>query len=453
MSIIKDLTHGNESKVILQFAIPMILGNLFQQFYNIADTIIVGRFIGAGALAAVGSSYTIMVFLTSIILGLCMGSGVIMSNFFGARELEKMKSSMIMSFIFIAPITALINGLSLVYIDEILHFIQIPIEVLPETKRYLQIIFYGIGFTFIYNYFAAVLRSMGNSVIPLLFLIVSAIINIVLDLIFILPLGMGVGGAALATIIAQGFSAVGLAVYSFIKVPLIRPKFKDLRFNRRLFQLIARDSVLTSTQQSIMNFGILMVQGLVNSFGVSVMAAFAAGVKIDSFAYMPVQDFGNAFSTFIAQNKGAGKTQRIHNGIRSAVKMITLFCIAVSLLVVVFAKPLMTIFIESNETEIIQIGVQYLTIEASFYVLIGFLFMFYGLFRGFGRAGISVVLTIASLGTRVILAYVLSSVPAIGLVGIWWAIPIGWALADIIGYYKLKDIIKISSSRVYGTAS
>lgn len=453
MSIIKDLTHGNESKVILQFAIPMILGNLFQQFYNIADTIIVGRFIGPGALAAVGSSYTIMVFLTSIILGLCMGSGVIMSNFFGARELEKMKSSMIMSFIFIAPITALINGLSLVYIDEILHFIQIPIEVLPETKRYLQIIFYGIGFTFIYNYFAAVLRSMGNSVIPLLFLIVSAILNIVLDLIFILPLGMGVGGAALATIIAQGFSALGLAIYSFIKVPLLRPKFKDLRFNRRLFKLIARDSVLTSTQQSLMNFGILMVQGLVNSFGVSVMAAFAAGVKIDSFAYMPVQDFGNAFSTFIAQNKGAGKTQRINNGIRSAVKMITLFCIAVSLLVVVFAKPLMSIFIESNETEIIQIGVQYLTIEASFYVLIGFLFMFYGLFRGFGRAGISVVLTIASLGTRVILAYVLSSVPAIGLVGIWWAIPIGWALADIIGYYKLKDIIKISSGRVYGTAS
>lgn len=447
MSIMKDLTYGNESKVIIQFAIPMIIGNLFQQFYNIADTIIVGRFIGAGALAAVGSSYTLMVFLTSIILGLCMGSGVVISNFFGARESDNLKSSLLMSFIFIAPITVIINGLAIGFIDEILYFIQIPIDIFPETKHYLQIIFFGIGFTFIYNYFASVLRSMGNSIVPLLFLIVSAVLNIVLDLIFIVPLGMGVGGAAIATIIAQGFSAVGLALYTFIKVPFIRPKLKDFRFNPRLFQLIARDSVLTSLQQSIMNFGILMVQGLVNSFGVSVMAAFAAGVKIDSFAYMPVQDFGNAFATFIAQNKGAGKSERIRNGIRSAVKIISLFCIAISILVVFFAQPLMSIFIEANETEIIRIGVQYLTIEASFYILIGYLFMFYGLYRGFGRAGMSVVLTVASLGTRVILAYGLSSLPAIGLVGIWWAIPIGWALADLIGYYKVKDILGVSSEK------
>lgn len=447
MAIIKDLTYGNESKVIIQFAIPMIIGNLFQQFYNIADTIIVGRFIGAGALAAVGSSYTLMVFLTSIILGLCMGSGVVISNFFGAREPDKLKSSILMSFIFIAPITAIINGLAIGFIDEILYFIQIPIDIFPETKHYLQIIFYGIGFTFIYNYFASVLRSMGNSIVPLLFLIVSAVLNIVLDLIFIVPLGMGVEGAAIATIIAQGFSAVGLALYTFIKVPFIRPKLKDFRFNPGLFQLIARDSVLTSLQQSIMNFGILMVQGLVNSFGVSVMAAFAAGVKIDSFAYMPVQDFGNAFATFIAQNKGAGKSERIRNGIRSAVKIISLFCIAISILVVFFAQPLMSIFIEANEIEIIRIGVQYLIIEASFYILIGYLFMFYGLYRGFGRAGMSVVLTVASLGTRVVLAYGLSSLPAIGLVGIWWAIPIGWALADLIGYYKVKDILGVSSEK------
>lgn len=453
MAVLKDLTSGNESKVIIRFAIPMILGNLFQQFYNIADTVIVGRFIGPGALAAVGSSYTLMVFLTSIIFGLCMGSGVVISQFFGARETGRLKSSIIMSFIFIAPITLIINGLSIIFIDQILRFIQIPPEILPETKEYLLIIFYGIGFTFIYNFFAAVLRGMGNSVAPLLFLIVSAVINIVLDLVFIVLLGMGVGGAALATIIAQGVSAVGLAIYSFVKVPLIRPKRSDLRFNGQLFQRIAKDSVLSSVQQSLMNFGILMVQGLVNSFGVAVMAAFAAGVKIDSFAYMPVQDFGNAFSTFIAQNKGADKPDRIRKGIRSAVKMILVFCLAVSALVIAFAKPLMGIFIDPSETEIIRIGVQYLTIVASFYCLIGFLFMFYGLYRGYGRADISVVLTIASLGTRVVLAYVLSSVPAIGLVGIWWAIPIGWALADIIGYYKLKDILGVPAVKSLDIAS
>ncbi|WP_032121010.1 MATE family efflux transporter [Clostridium amazonitimonense] len=436
--MIKDLTSGNETKVMLRFAIPMIIGNLFQQLYNVADTIIVGQFIGAGALAAVGSSYTLMVFLTSIILGLCMGSGVVVSMFFGAGKKDKLKSSVFTSFWFIALITIIINVFALVFIDEILHFIKIPAEVLYDTKKYLQIIFYGIPATFIYNYFATMLRSIGNSVMPLIFFIISAVINIVLDIIFVVPLSMGISGAALATIIAQGFSAVSIAIYSFKKVPEIRLERKHLHFESSIVKLIANYSLLSSIQQSIMNFGILMIQGLVNSFGVSTMAAFAAAVKIDSFAYMPVQDFGNAFSTFIAQNKGAEKQQRIRNGIHSAIKIITISCITISILVVVFAKPLMSIFIKGNETEIIGIGVQYLYIEASFYCLIGYLFMFYGLYRGFGKGSMSIVLTIASLGTRVALAYMLSSVPSIGVLGIWWSIPIGWALADIIGYYKIK---------------
>lgn len=438
--MLKDLTSGNETKVMVSFAIPMIIGNLFQQLYNVADTIIVGRFIGAGALAAVGSSYTLMVFLTSIILGLCMGSGVVISMFFGAEKMDKLKSSVFTSFCFIALITLIINVLALVFIDQILHFIQIPKELLPDTKKYLQIIFYGIPATFIYNYFATMLRSMGNSIIPLIFLIMSAVINVVLDIIFVVPLSMGIGGAALATIIAQGFSAVSISIYSFAKVPEIHLEPRHFHFESSIVKLIANYSVLTSIQQSIMNFGILMVQGLVNSFGVSAMAAFAAAVKIDSFAYMPVQDFGNAFSTFIAQNKGAEKQQRIRNGICSAIKIITISCIMISILVVVFAKPLMSIFIKGNEREIIEIGVQYLRIEASFYCLIGYLFMFYGLYRGVGKGSMSIVLTIASLGTRVVLAYALSSIPSIGLRGIWWAIPIGWALADIIGYYKIKEV-------------
>lgn len=436
--MLKDLTRGNETKVIVRFAVPMIIGNLFQQLYNIADTIIVGQYIGAGALAAVGSSYTLMIFLTSIILGLCMGSGVVFSMFFGAGKMDKLKGSIFTSFWFIALITLVINVLALIYIDEILYLIQIPTDILGETKKYLQIIFYGISFTFVYNYFAAVLRSMGNSIAPLIFLIIAAVINIALDIIFVVPLGMGVGGAALATIIAQGFSALSIAIYSFAKVPQIRLESRHLRFDSSIVRLIANYSVLSSIQQSIMNFGILMIQSLVNSFGVSVMAAFAAVVKIDSFAYMPVQDFGNAFCTFIAQNKGAEKSQRISNGIHSAIKIVTIFCAAISILVWVFAKGLMGIFIMPSEVEIIRIGVQYLHIEASFYCLIGYLFMFYGLYRGFGKAGMSIILTILSLGTRVILAYTLSSVPSIGVLGIWWAIPIGWALADIMGFYILK---------------
>ncbi len=440
MRATKDLLHGNETKAMLYFSIPMIIGNLFQQLYNVADTVIVGRFIGPDALAAVGSSFSVMVLLTSIILGLCMGSGAVFSFLFGANDTEKLKNSFFTSFCFIGVVTIIINLLSLAFIDEILDFIHIPQEILGDTKSYLLIVFYGIGFTFIYNYFAAVMRSMGNSIIPLIFLIISAVINIVLDIIFVVPLNMGVAGAAYATIIGQGFSAVGIALYCMIKVPQIRLHRQHLYFNRSIVKMISNYSILSSIQQSIMNFGILMIQGLVNSFGVSAMAAFAAAVKIDSFAYMPVQDFGNAFSTFTAQNKGAGKQERIHKGIRSAVKIITIYCVVITVLVLLFAKPLLHIFIDASETQIIKIGMEYLFIVASFYCLIGYLFMFYGLFRGIGNPGVSIILTIFSLGTRVLLAYLLSS--TIGIVGIWWSIPIGWALADIMGIIFVRKMFR-----------
>ena len=437
MKISENLIHGNETKVILRFATPMIIGNMFQQLYNLADMIIVGKFIGADALAAVGSSFTVMVFLTSIILGLCMGSGAVFSYFYGANEKDKLKNSLFTSFCFIGIVTIAIHIGSIIFIDEILSFIQIPAEILADTKAYLLIIFYGITFTSIYNYFASVVRSLGNSIIPLVFLIIAAVMNIVLDYIFVVPLNMGVEGAAYATIIAQGFSAAGIGIYSITKVPEIRLHKKHIFLDKTMVKMIANYSMLSSIQQSVMNFGILMIQGLVNSFGVLVMAAFAAVVKIDSFAYMPVQDFGNAFSTFIAQNKGANKQERIQNGIRSAVKIITIYCVIITVFVLLFSKSLMTIFIDIKESEILQIGIQYLAIVSIFYCLIGYLFMFYGLYRGLGKSEVSIVLTIVSLGTRVLLAYTLSAVPSIGILGIWWAIPIGWGLADLIGVYYL----------------
>lgn len=197
---------------------------------------------------------------------------------------------------------------------------------------------------------------------------------------------------------------------------------------------IAGFSVLTCVQQSVMNLGILLVQGVVNSFGPEVMAAFAAAVKVDAFAYMPVQDFGNAFSTFIAQNFGAGKEERIRAGFRGAVAVSVGFCLVVSAVVWIFARPLMLLFVKAEESVIIAEGIRYLRIEGSFYCGIGCLFLLYGLYRALGKPGMSVVLTIISLGTRVALAYVLSAVPAINVVGIWWAVPIGWILADVTGF-------------------
>lgn len=437
----KNLTEGNIVSSLILFSLPMILGNLLQQCYNVVDTLIVGKTIGANALAAVGSSYALMVLLTSVILGLCMGSGVVFAQLFGAKRYDELKVSIVNAFGLILIITLVIYVFSFLFLDQFIIWLNIPLTAIPYTKEYLNIIFLGMLFVFLYSFFASVLRSVGNTLIPLVFLAVSAILNILLDLIFILGLQWGVAGAAWATVIAQAVSALVLVAYFFIKMPNLSPKKEHFIVDGSLLNLILVNSTLTALQQSIMNFGILMVQGLVNSFGFAVSAAFAAVVKIDAFAYMPVQDFGNAFATFIAQNVGAQKDKRIHEGIKKAMMISTIFCIIASSCVVMFAKELMLLFIQAEETEIIRIGIEYLHIEGSFYVGIGILFLLYGFYRGLGQSMMSIVLTVISLGSRVVLAYSLSAIPSIGLVGIWWAVPIGWVLADFVGityYLRIK---------------
>lgn len=433
-----DLTSGPVTKTILRFSAPLILGNLLQQVYNIADTIIVGKFVGAGALAAVGASFTLMVFLTSVILGLCMGSGIVFSILFGAKDYNCLKNSFFVSFLFVGLVSVAINLLVVWQTENIMSLMQIPAEIRSETEQYLEVIFYGIMLTFVYNYFASLLRALGNSATPLVFLAVTAVLNIILDLVLILYFDMGVAGAAWATVISQAASAIGLTWYSFARIPLLKLGTNHLKFRLSILKMITGYSLLTCVQQSIMNFGILMVQGLINSFGVVVMAAFAAAVKIDALAYMPVQDFGNGFSTFIAQNFGAGRKERIREGIVSAVKTSLVFCLFISSVVYFFARELMLVFVDARDEEIIEIGEQYLQIEGMCYFGIGWLFLFYGFYRGIGKPGISVVLTVVSLGTRVILAYALAPVPSIGLLGVWWSIPVGWFLADALGvwYYR-----------------
>lgn len=435
--MIGKLTEGNITRALIKFSIPMILGNLLQQLYNVADTFIVGHYIGTDALAAVGSSFTIMTFLTSIILGLCMGSGILFSMFYGAKQLDKMKTSFFVSFVGIGIFSIVLEIVCLLAIDLILNFMNIPRDIFTDTHQYLFIIFLGLVFTFIYNYFSSLLRALGNSKIPLSFLALASIINIGLDIYLVAEVAMGVAGAAVATLIAQAFSAIGIMLYVFLNQKELLPQRKHWHFEREIFEKIKAYSLLTCIQQSVMNFGILMIQGLVNSFGLVTMSAFAAAVKIDSFAYMPVQDFGNAFSTYIAQNKGAGLEERIHKGFKVAVVMASIFCIFISALVFIFADKLMLIFIESSKSEIIYQGAQYLRIEGACYLGIGCLFLLYGYYRGVGKPGISVVLTVISLGTRVVLAYLLA--PLFGTLAIWWAIPIGWFLADLIGImYGLK---------------
>lgn len=429
----RDLTQGSIPKGLLWFALPLICGNLFQQLYNLTDTWIVGRFIGEGALGAVGSSYTLLTFLSSILLGLCMGSAAYFSIQFGRGDMARLRQGIFQAFVLIGGLTLVLNMAVYLLLGGFLWLLRIPAEVAGLTRTYLLWIFGGIAATFLYNFFANLLRAVGDSATPLAFLGVSVGLNIGLDVLFVVPLHLGVMGAALATVIAQYASGLGLMAWAWKKYPALRARREDMVWERRSLSNVFSLSFFTCLQQSVMNFGILLVQGLVNSFGTAVMAAFAVAVKIDTVAYMPVQDFGNAFSTFVAQNYGAGKRDRIRAGVKWAAACVIVFCLAVGGAVCLLAPRLLAFFAGAEAAEVIAIGTGYLRIEGACYLGIGVLFLLYGYFRAVNRPAVSLVLTVCSLGTRVALAYALSVIPALGVTGIWLSIPIGWFFADTVG--------------------
>lgn len=438
----RDLTTGSIPGGLWLFAVPLMLGNVLQQLYNLVDTWVVGRYIGDNALAAVGSSYTLLTFLTSVVIGLSLGTGAYISFAFGRRDSKAIRSGIFMSFLFIGGLSLVIMAAFYALVGPVIRLLQVPEELWGDMHCYLVWVFPGFFATFLYNYVSNVLRGMGNSSAPLAFLAVAVVLNVGLDLYFVITLDMGIRGAAVATVIAQYVSGVGLLLYALLACPEYRVGRGDMGWDRERLRHILSLSGLTCLQQSMMNFGILLVQGVVNSFGPVVMAAFAVAVKIDTIAYMPVQDFGNAFSVFVAQNYGAGKGERIRAGIRQGAVSVAVFCGAVSTLVCLFAPGLMGVFVDAANQETIRAGVEYLRIEGMCYIGIGLLFMLYGYYRAVDKPMMSVVLTVLSLGTRVLLANVLA--PVIGPVGVWAAIPIGWALADVYGvwyHYKREESI------------
>lgn len=437
----RDLTTGSITAGLWAFAIPLMLGNVLQQFYNLADTWVVGKYIGDSALAAVGSSYTLLTFLASIVIGLSLGTGAFVSMAFGRRDDSTIRSGVYMSAVLIGGVTLIMTALFYLLLDPIISALLVPEDIVGDMRTYLSWVFVGFFATALYNYVSNLLRSMGNSAVPLIFLGVSVVLNVGLDLLFVIPLGCGIAGAAAATVIAQYTSGIGITVYFLVSCREFCPRREDMRWDWQRFRNILSLSGLTCLQQSVMNLGILMVQVVVNSFGPVVMAAFAVAVKIDTIAYMPVQDLGNAFSVFVAQNHGAGRPERIRSGIRQTLISVAVFCAAVSAAVCIFAQPLMELFVDGPNMQTVAVGVEYLRTEGACYIGIGVLFMMYGYYRAVNKPFMSVVLTVISLGTRVLLANVLSAVPEIGVFGIWIAIPIGWFLADAAGavYFALRE--------------
>lgn len=432
-----DMTSGSPTKKIMMFSIPILLGNIFQQIYSLSDTFVVGRFLGNEALAAVGSSTAIIVLINSIIIGLCMGASVLFAEYFASKNHTKLAKAISTSSIFVVLFSLFISLLLIIFLNPILTLFQMPEEVYPLARRYLYIVLSGLVFLALYNLASAILRANGDSRTPLVFLIISTSINVAFDFIFVLFTPLGVMGPALSTLLAQIGSGLPLFIYMLKKMGYLNIKF---RFDRGVFKKVLSYSVLTSLQQSIMNFGILLVQGLVNSFGVVAIAAFAIGVRIDAFAYMPAQDFANGFAIYVSQNRGVKQYDRIKKGFKGALLTSTIFCGFITLIMLFLAPYFIQLF-SPGDHAVIEVGSTYLRIEGLFYILIGYLFLFYALNRGLGKFKTSIILTITSLGTRVFTSYLFVAL-GFGINVIWWSIPLGWALADGLGLLLYQNTKK-----------
>lgn len=432
-----DLTTGNEGKKILRFTMPMLLGNVFQQLYHLVDSIVVGQFLGKEALAAVGSSFPIIFTLISLVIGISSGGTIIIAQYYGARNSEKIKVSVSTLYIFLfwASLVLTVTGISTS--GFVLRLLKLPENILPDAKNYLNIFYTGmIGF-FGFNATSAILRGLGDSKTPLYFLIFSTILNILLDLVFILVFKWGVKGAAIATVISNTAIFIWAAFYINRTNKIISLTRKELIFDMNIFKNILRIGLPTGIQHTIVSLGMTFIQGIVNTFGTNVIAAYSAASRIDSMATLPSINFGMAISTFVGQNIGAGKTERIKNGLKSAIFMSAIISLASALIVILFGDILISLFIRKSETEVLLIGHKYLIIVGSFYIVFSTMFIINGALRGAGDTLIPMFITLFSLWIiRIPISLILSKNMA--EIGIWWAISISWLIATVfsIFYYR-----------------
>ncbi|MCX6326855.1 MAG: MATE family efflux transporter [Bacteroidia bacterium] len=431
----QDLTIGKEGKLIFQFAAPMLLGNVFQQLFSVVDSIVVGKFIGKEALAAVGASFPVIFIMVSMIIGLVMGTTVVISQYFGAKDFVKVKRAIDTMYIYSAVAGIIATIIGLIISEPLLRMLGLPEDIMPQAVQYLRIYLSGIIIFFGFNGTSAVLRGLGDSKTPLYFLIIATIANIILVLLFVGVFKWGVAGAAYATLIANGI-AFGLAIYWLNKThKLIRIAIKGLHFDREIFRQSINIGLPTGIQQTLVAMGALALMGIVNKFGTNVIAGFSVASRLDSLAMVPAMSFSQALSTFVGQNIGANKPERIRAGLIATVKMSGIVTIITTTFIIFSGHFLMSLF--TKDSEVIRLGDQYLTIVSSFYIIFTLMFIYNGVMRGAGDTLIPMFFSLLSLWIiRIPMAWLLSG--KIGATGIWWAIPAGWAigLALSFSYYK-----------------
>lgn len=442
----KDLTTGKESKLIFQFAAPMLLGNVFQQLYNIVDSIIIGNYIGKEALAAVGASFPIIFALISMVIGFATGATIIIAQYFGAKQMEKVKKTISTLYIVLFIASLVISALGVFFSESIFRLIQLPEEVLPDATIYMQIYISGLVFFFGFNGTAAILRGLGDSKTPLYFLVISTITNILFDLLFVIVFKWGIAGVAIATVISQGGAFITAILYLNKTHEVVKLSVSKLKFDREIFGQSLRIGLPTGFQHTFVSLGLLAVVWIVNLFGTDVIAAFSIAMRIDSLAAMPAMNFSAALATFVGQNLGANKPERVRSGLVATFLMTTVISLIITGLALLFAEGLMSVF--TDDLNVIDIGAKYLVIVSSFYILFSTMFVLNGVMRGAGDTLVPMFITLIALWfARIPLSYFLSQ--KIGETGIWWAIPIGWAMGMILSYiyylrgnWKTKGVVK-----------
>ena len=431
----RDLTSGHEGKSILLFTLPMLIGALFQQLYNTADSIIVGQFIGKDAMAAVSGANPIMFLLTSLLTGITLGFSILVSQYYGSKKMDKVKNTIDTTYIFVFISSIIITFLGIALCEPILKLMNTPQDILYSSKIYLIIIFAGTIFSAGYNSVSSILRGLGDSKNPLYFLIIATILNIILDIVFIIYFKMDISGAALATVISQGTSFIFSIIYLNKKHKLFNIKIKVMNFNNKIFKKGLKLGIPSAIQQMLFSFGNIALQSLVNSYGSSAMAAFGAGLRIESFISLPIINLGAAVSTFVAQNKGAKKFDRITNGLKYSIYISIVMAISVAILFSLFAKELIMMF--NSDSEVLQIGSRYLNTIGPFFIFICISFMLTSAIKGAGNAIFPLISSIISLWlARIPGSYFFSNL--LGVYGIWIGIPIGWIIGFIVTliYYK-----------------
>jgi putative MATE family efflux protein len=455
----KDLTTGSEGRNIFRFALPMLVGHLFQQLYTFVDQIIVGRFLGKEALASVGASFPVIFTLIALIIGIATGGTIVISQFFGAKNFNKVKRAIDTIFIVMAAFAVVMTTVGISFSEPIFRLIRLPEELMSTANSYFTIYVSGLVVFFGYNGVAAILRGLGDSITPLYFLLLATILNIGLDLLFIVKLGWGIEGAAIATIAAQGTAFMVAVVYLNKNHPLIKFNLREFTFDWDIFKQSLRIGLPTGLQQTFVALGMMALMGIVNGFGTDVVAGYTAAGRLDSLAVIPSMVFSHALATFAGQNIGAGKLDRVKKGLTRTMLMSSGTAIAITLLIIVFKYPLMRLF--TTDQAVVSIGGDYLTIVTSFYLLFTWMFTYGGVMRGAGDTLVPMFITLFSLWIiRIPAALLLSRETvdflglsfrgaALGEAGIWWSIPSGWGIGMILsliyyrtGKWKTKAVVK-----------